>query len=248
MKMNPDEDAFGKIIYSHYKGEESSHCIERDDGYIDVWESGAVYFREFNDWSESEKEAMYYVEGKILDIGCGAGRHSLYLQKNNHEILAIDNSPDAIKTSKLRGLKNAKVMSLHDINPDLGVFDTILMMGNNFGLCGNPHNAKRLLKIFYAITSENGTIIAATANPYNTDLEEHLNYHQLNRTRGRLGGQLIIRIRIKKIKSPWMELLLVSPEELEEILKDTGWKIKNILNDKDDNFHYIAILGKVTNG
>ncbi|MHA1217652.1 MAG: class I SAM-dependent methyltransferase [Candidatus Heimdallarchaeaceae archaeon] len=242
--MINEEDLFGEILYAHYKDEDSAHVIERDDGHVSVYGSASFYFSEFKDWSDLEKEAMQYVGGEILDVGCGAGRHSLYFQKNKLNVLAIDNSPGAIKVCKLRGIKNAKLLSLHDIQPNLGMFDTIIMMGNNFGLFGNPTNAKKLLKTFYKITSDEGTIVAPSVNTYSTKNKDHLDYIELNRSRGRIGGQVLIRTRFKKLISSWMDLLLVSQEEMEEILKGTGWKLKHSLQEQEGSGSYIAILRK----
>jgi len=80
---------------------------------------------------------MEFVKGRVLDIGCGAGRHSLYLQKKGFDVLGIDSSPLAIKVCKLRGLEKAKVMAIEDINFKPDSFDRIIMMGNNFGLFGS---------------------------------------------------------------------------------------------------------------
>ena len=54
--------------------------IERDDGYIDAMGSKG-YFNGYKDWHSIEQKAMGFVKGKVLDVGCGAGRHSIYLQK-----------------------------------------------------------------------------------------------------------------------------------------------------------------------
>jgi SAM-dependent methyltransferase len=243
--LKDEEDAFGHEMYDFYQGKEVWEIIERDDGYIDVSLGAQRYFSEFEDWYDNEKEAMYYVEGKVLDIGCGAGRHSLYLQKNDFDVLGIDNSPLAIKVCKLRGLKKAKILSLHEIEPDLGKFDTILMLGNNFALTGNPQNARRTLKTFLEITSDNGRIIAEFLDPYSTDNEDHLEYHKLNRQRGRMGGQGIIRVRYKKYISPWFDFLLLSREELKELLTNTGWKIEELVEKNKQNPSYIAIIKKI---
>src|SRR2546427_10718949 len=86
---------------------------------------------------------MRYAQGKILDVGCGGGRISLYFQKRGFDVLGIDASPLAIKVCKLRGLQKARAMSITDVSSPLGMFDTILMIGNNFGLFGSPNRAKR---------------------------------------------------------------------------------------------------------
>ncbi|MDP2650044.1 MAG: methyltransferase domain-containing protein, partial [bacterium] len=58
----------------------------------------------------AEKDAMKFAGGRVLDIGCGGRRHSLYIQKKGFDVVGIDNSPLAIKISRLRGLKKAKVL------------------------------------------------------------------------------------------------------------------------------------------
>jgi 2-polyprenyl-3-methyl-5-hydroxy-6-metoxy-1,4-benzoquinol methylase len=85
---------------------------------------------------------MEFVKGRVLDIGCGAGRHSLYLQKRGFDVLGIDSSPLAIKVCKLRGLKQAKVMSIEELNFKPNSFDSVITLGSNFGLFGSFEKAK----------------------------------------------------------------------------------------------------------
>ena len=86
-------------------------------------------------------EGMRYVRDRVLDVGCGAGRHALYLQNKGFDVTGIDISSLAIKVCKLRGLKKAEVLSITQINSKPGKFNTILMAGNNFGLLENPKRA-----------------------------------------------------------------------------------------------------------
>src|SRR5437879_13599593 len=109
---------------------------------------------------------MRYAQGKMLDIGCGGGRISLYFQRRGFDVHGIDVSPLAIKVCKLRGLQKARVMSITDVRSRLGMFDTILMIGNNFGLFGTPNRAKRLLRQFYRSTSADALIIAESNDTY----------------------------------------------------------------------------------
>ncbi len=236
------QDAFGHEIYDYFNGERSYEIVERDDGYIDVSGGAKNYFSEYSEWQEYEKEAMKYVKGRVLDIGCGAGKHSLYLQNKGYEVLGIDNSPLAIKVCKERGLKKAMVLSITQINARLGKFDTILMMGNNFGLFGSFKRARWLLGKFENIATEDASIIAETRDPYQTSLKEHLEYHQLNRKRNRMPGQLRIRVRYKRYVTPWFDYLLVSKDEMAMILRDTNWRIKKFIDGKGGV--YIAIIEK----
>lgn len=237
------QDAFGHLLYDYYNGEENFEIVERDDGYILTDNLGTrVYFAEYTDWKKHQKSAIEHTKGRVLDIGCGAGRHSLYLQQNGYDVMGSDISPLAIKVCQQRGLKNTSLIPITRINAKLGHFNTILMMGHNFGLVGNFKRAQWLLKRFSAMTSADATIIADTFCPYQTDNPAHLEYHRYNRDRGRMSGQLRLRIRYKGYATPWFDYLQVSKSELEDILVGTGWTIERYYNSEKPT--YIAILRK----
>jgi len=242
--METKQDAFGQMLWNYYNGKEVFETIERDDGLINQL-NPVTYFLSIKNWQPSEQKAMEFVKGTVLDIGCGAGRHSLHLQEKGIETVGIDISPLAIKICKLRGLKQAKVMSIENLDFKLNSFETLLMMGNNFGLLGNFSKARKLLEQFYEITSKNAVIIAETRDPYKTDAPNHLAYHELNRKKGRMGGQVRIRIRFQKFINEWFDYLMVSQQEMVRILEGTGWKIKEFIDSETSN--YVAIIEKTVN-
>jgi len=238
------KDAFGSELLAAYKaaGNAGWEIIERDDGLMDASAGPRRYFSDYSDWSKRERQAMKLARGRVLDIGCGAGRFALYLQSAGFEVTAIDNSPGAIKVCKLRGVKKAIVRPIAEISkfrPDS--FDTAILMGNNFGLFGGLRQAKRLLKDLFKITSNQGQIIADATDPYQTNDPIHLQYQRFNRKRGRMSGQLRLRIRHGKIIGPWFDYLLISQEEMKEILTGTGWQVSKILSDKGPGYTAIII-------
>lgn len=78
-ELKPREDAFGQILSGVYGGSDAFEIVERDDGYIEAITAKA-YFSEYKDWPQIEQKAMEFVRGRVLDVGCGAGRMSLCLQ------------------------------------------------------------------------------------------------------------------------------------------------------------------------
>ena len=241
--MDSKRDAYGQEVWAFFQGKKSYEIVERDDGYIDFSKGAPSYFAEFKDWPKNQKKAIKYARGKVLDVGAGAGRVSLYLQKKKIDVIAIDNSPLAIKVCKKRGVKHTKVLPIEKIGTyKPKTFDTILMFGNNFGLFGSLKKAKTLLKKFHKITTPNALIITENIDPYKTEDQMHLQYHKFNKKRGRMPGQLRIRIRFGKYIGNWFDYLLVSKKEMKEILKDTGWKVKKFI-DAEDNM-YSAIIEK----
>lgn len=235
------QDAFGQTLLAYHNGEESFQVVERDDGYIDLIET-RIYFTKYDEWAPHEKGALAYAKGRILDVGCGAARHALYLQEKGCDVLGIDISPLAIKVCKLRGLKKAKVISVEKANFGSNSFDTIIMMGNNFGLFGSFKKARSLLKRFHGMTSEGALIIATTSDVYKTDNPDHLRYHKLNKVRGRMSGQVRIRVRFHRYATSWFDYLMVSKGEMRAILEGTGWGVKKFIDSDESN--YAAIIEK----
>lgn len=242
--MEPKKDAFGQEMRAFFSGKQVYGVVERDDGNIDS--SGvhpAAYFHEFKLWPKHQKVAIKYAKGKVLDVGAGAGRVSLYLQKRGFNVTAIDNSPIAIKICRKRGVRSAKILSFEEIGKfKMNCFDTIIMFGNNFGLFGSFNKAKVLIKKLHKITSVSALIIAETLDPYKTNDPLHLSYHKSNRKRGRMAGQARIRIRFRNYIGNWRDYLLVSKKEMKSILKDTGWKVKKFID--SGNSVYIAVIEK----
>jgi SAM-dependent methyltransferase len=243
--MRKHKDTFGAELLAARKslGRGVLEIIERDDGLISASPLPVRYFSEYPAWSRREKRAVRLVKGRVLDVGAGAGRFALYLQKLGHEVTAIDNSPGAIKVCKLRGVKKAQLRPILEVRGfPKGSFDTVLMMGNNFGLFGGYRRAKRLLKDFDRITSRDGQIIAEATDPYGTKDPLHLGYHRFNRSRGRMSGQLRLRVRHENTIGEWFDYLLVSRKELKEIVAGTGWRIAKIISDRGSG--YMVVLKK----
>lgn len=242
--MKKDQDAYGEQLLAQFKNRQAnSEIIERDDLYIDTGSEAGIYFSEYKDWLTLDKLAIKFARGRVLDVGCGAGRHALYLQQKGFDVTGIDNSPGAIKVCKLRGLKKALVRSVEDIDKfKADSFDTIQMFGNNFGLFGSFDNAQKILEKMRRVTSPKARIVALTLNPYMTDNPHHLSYLRRNKKLGRMGGQIRFRIRFGKIVGDWFDYLFVSPEEMKKIIGESGWQIEKFID--ADQLHYAVILTK----
>lgn len=243
MVINPSEDAFGCAMKAYLTDPGVMEIVERDDGLIDVGRMNfQMYMSSFEDWPETEQKAIAFARGRVLDVGCGPGRCALYLQEQGCDVVGIDASPGMIEVARSRGVKDARLMSLSDVRVAMGKFDSIVMMGNNFGLVASADQAKRYLKRFHRLTTADGRIIGETGDVYKTDNPDHLWYHEHNRQRGRMAGQLRLRIRYMKMKSPWFDYLFLSPDELQEIVAGTGWRIAELFH--PGGFNYAFVLKK----
>ena len=235
------DDAYGAMMLALLDDQASPEIIERDDGFVDAGNYSHVYVAPFRRWPGHNRRAMRFVRGRVLDVGCGAGRVCLHLQARGLEVVGIDISPGAVEVCRQRGVLDARVCRIEDVDASLGVFDTVVMLGNNFGLFGSKAKARRLLRRFHTLTSERGRIVAETRDIYHTDDPAHIAYHERNRRRGRMAGQARIRVRYRLAATPWFDYLMVSPSELVELLEGTGWHLARTIESGDI---YVAIIEK----
>jgi SAM-dependent methyltransferase len=241
--LKEHEDAYGRLLLAFLEGDTlAKEIVERDDGFINAGLGPAVYFDPFRRWPAHQRRAMRFVRGRVLDVGAGAGRVALHLQERGHDVVAIDISPLAVEVCRRRGVRDARVCRFEDIDDSLGRFDTVVMFGNNFGLFGGAAKAKRMLRRLHRLTKDGGRIVAESRGVYDTDDPEHLGYHERNRRRGRMAGQLRLRIRHRSYATPWFDYLIVSREEMEGLVADTGWRVARFL--EGENGVYAAVIEK----
>ncbi|WP_313808075.1 class I SAM-dependent methyltransferase [Flavobacterium sp.] len=152
------KDLFGKAILD-YQTNNSPEDLITETSISEADEMSVAYlFRSYKDMSKIERKALDLAKGTILDIGCGAGSHALYLQEKNFNVTAIDISPNAIEACKLRGLKNIAVENILDLNTE-EQFDTLLLLMNGTGIFGTLKETSKYLQKLKALLSKNGQIL-----------------------------------------------------------------------------------------
>jgi SAM-dependent methyltransferase len=237
-------DGYGELVLAALEqDEEILEIVEREDGFIMASRFGpSAYFAPYRKWPSRQRRALRLARGRVLDVGAGAGRVALHLQEKGHEVVAIDASPGAVEACKRRGVRDARLLRVEDADESLGVFDTIVMYGNNLGLLASRAKAPRILRRLHRITSERARILGECLDPYEGAPPEHLAYHARNRRRGRMGGQIRIRIRYRDVATPWFDYLFLSRPELEKLVAGTGWRLQRTID--DDGALYVAVLEK----
>ncbi|MFC6876689.1 class I SAM-dependent methyltransferase [Flavobacterium myungsuense] len=152
------KDLFGKAILDYQTNNSPEDLITETSISEEDEMSVAYLFRDFNAMPKLEQRALQLAKGKILDIGCGAGSHSLYLQDEMHlDVTAIDISENAIKACILREINNAKVQDIMTLENEK--YDTILLLMNGAGMCGKLKNVAAFLMKLKSLLNENGQIL-----------------------------------------------------------------------------------------
>jgi SAM-dependent methyltransferase len=238
-------DGYGEMLLAALEdgGSEMLEIVERDDGLIMASRFGvAHYLAPYRKWPSPQRRALRLARGRVLDIGAGAGRVSLRLQEKGHEVVAIDSSPGAVDVCRRRGVREARVLRLEEVDGRLGRFDTVVLYGNNLGLLGSRAKGRRLLRRLDRITTARARILGEILDPYPDAAPVHLAYHQRNRELGRMSGQIRIRIRYRDLATPWFDYLFLSRPELAELVEGTGWRLARTIDDASPI--YVAVLEK----
>ena len=169
-KNNPD--IFGKAIWEyHFHGKAEDivvHSPDFDDDVIPV----DYLFRTYSEMPPLEQKALHQCRGKVLDIGCGAGSHALFLQEEKGlQVTAIDTSEGAIEVCSLRGIKDVRTVSFEDFEGE--TFDTLLLLMNGTGIVGRmAHLDRFFLKLKTLLNPKGQVLIDSSDLSYLFDRDE----------------------------------------------------------------------------
>lgn len=150
------KDIFGKALLDYSNGNYIEDIVTStnisDEDVLPL----PYLFRDFKDMSKLEQKALELAKGKVLDVGCGSGSHSLYLQENHFDVKAIDISNGAIEVAQKRGVLNTEVLNILD---ETGRFDTILLLMNGTGIFQELIQVSKYLKHLKSLLHPNGQIL-----------------------------------------------------------------------------------------
>jgi SAM-dependent methyltransferase len=255
MDDGPRGDAFGEMIRDAYAVRTGVgprplaggrlprpviEIIERDDGLV----NGAPadhYLAEPGEWQPHDHRALRLCRGHVLDIGTGAGRTALELQRRSMAVTGLDISPGAIEVARKRGLRDTVLATVDEFAAaGTATYDTFLLLGNKLGLIESRERTPVFLDALARLANPGARLIAQGTDPYGTSDPVHTAYHQRNRERGRLGGQLRLRLRYRLARTDWFDYLNCSVEELSELVEGTAWRLKSV--DRADHPYYFAVM------
>lgn len=232
------KDLIGKAIWDFYYDndpedlETETSISERDELPV------AYLFRTFDEMNKIEQKALKLAKGKILDVGAGAGSHSLYLQNEKKlEVTALDFSPKSIEVCKARGIRNVACEDI--LKFDGEKFDTILLLMNGTGIFQSLNVIDVYLKKLQTLLSSNGQIlIDSTDILYMFDRDEDGGvYIPADGYYGELDYYLFYKGE-SEVPTKWLYL---DYNTLKKAAEHNGFKIEKILQEEDS---YLAKLTK----
>ncbi len=156
------KDLFGKAILDYQQGNYTEDLVTATSISEEDTLPLPYLFRSYAEMPKLEQTALQLSKGTVLDVGCGAGSHSLHLQnERNLDITAIDVSKGAIEACKLRGISKAIQTDVLDFS---GKFDTILLLMNGAGMCGKLKNIASFLLHLKGLLNDGGQILVDSSD------------------------------------------------------------------------------------
>lgn len=231
-------DIFGMAITAfHYHQDETDilvHSPDFDDDIIPV----NYLFRSYKKMPPLEQAALDLCRGKVLDVGCGAGSHALYLQEERKlEVTAIDISPGAVEISRERGLKDARVTNFFEVSAEK--FDTLLLLMNGTGIIGRLKNLDNFFSHSRRLLKDGGQILLDSSDLRYLFDEDEDGGIWVNPEDGYY-GELLFSISYKGTSSEEFEWLYLDYNSLELAAAKNEFTCE--LLKKGDHFDYLAIL------
>jgi SAM-dependent methyltransferase len=256
--MQSEEDALGTAMLDFQRGGLRGAARHRDGAT--TW-SAAVeenYFGDHADWAPAVRERYATLDGPVLDVGCGAGQHALFFQ-THHETVAFDVSPNAVRAARERGVEDARVLDMFELNDafDPDRFASALVNGTQLGLGGSLAGVAALLADLARVTHEGATALVDSYDParldagafggYRPDPREGVcrrTFHvEYERAAGGEGNGDDGDPTRERLVGPDLSFVLFSPERLRDACVGTPWCVASVAR-REEGAYYSATLSK----
>jgi len=232
------KDLFGKAILD-YQTNNSPEDIITETSISEEDEMSVAYlFRNFKQMPKTEQKALSLCKGRVLDVGCGAGSHSLYLQNEKKlDVTAIDISANAVEACKLRGIKDCRTINVLDLDNEK--YDTIILLMNGTGIFGKLKNITQYLEKLKSLINPGGQILIDSSDIiYMFDEDE--DGGKWIPTDTDYYGELTFTITYKGEKEEQFDWLYIDYNTMQNAAHANGLNCELIL--EGEHFDYLAKL------
>lgn len=232
-----NKDLFGTALLDYQTGNYTEDLITSTNISEEDVLPLPYLFRTFAEMPKLEQKALQLAKGSVLDVGCGAGSHSLWLQEKGLAVKAIDTSKGAIEVAKNRGVKNVELKALLD---ETERFDTILLMMNGTGIFQELQQVSVYLKKLKSLLNPDGQILIDSSDiRYMYEDDDGGLWLDLNQT---YPGELDYFLSYKGVEEAPMKWLYLDFETLKTACLTVGLKCEKVLDGA--HFDYLARISR----
>ena len=233
-------DPHGMAMLAFFEGDANAQVIVRRDDGLEESIPVRRFFRDASEFTTIENAALDLCRGHVLDVGAGAGIHSLVLQEKGLPVTSIDMSPHAVEIMKRRGVKDAHRADIFEFQG--GPYRTVLLLGRGIGMVERIDRLDRFLAHVQGLVSADGLVLLDSLDVRVADDPDQLAYHEANQKAGRYVGENRLRFAFRGKSGPTCGWLFVDADTLNERAEAANWRCDVILKEKNGN--YLARLRK----
>ena len=236
-------DPFGRAIHDHHRGNRDAPLIQRDGAWSQEHPIERVYFSAFDANDESGQWLESWFDGPLLDMGAGAGRHTLYFQEQ-FETVAIEVSDHLVETMCERGIEDARKGDMFALREQFerDRFRSALAIGTQAGLAGSMQGLRQYLGDLAHVTTPDATAVLDCYDPDRIDSEKVLGYRE-DPSRGL--AHLVMEFEYEGDVSDILLFRLFSPDRVREAVVGSGWTVAAVrYGDDGDSPSYRVALEK----
>lgn len=166
MLLKKHHDPMGAAIWDYFHSGKAERLVVQSSMFEDDELPAACLFRTEAEMPAWEQTALRLCRGRVLDIGAGAGCHSLVLQERGLDVTAIDISPLSVQTMRERGVRRAFAADVMDgaCADVAGPFDTLLLLMNGLGISGRLQRLPAFLSRLAELLAPDGQILADSSD------------------------------------------------------------------------------------
>lgn len=227
------KDLFGKALLDFYNKNYTEDLITSTNISGEDKLPLPYLFRHYSEMPKLEQMALELAKGHVLDVGCGSGSHSLYLQQKGLDVKAIDISEGSVSVAKGRGVKHVELKALLD---ETDTFDTILLLMNGTGIFEELSQMSKYLTHLKSLLKPKGQILIDSSDiqyMYEDDdgglwIDTNANYY----------GELDYFLSYKGKNEAPMKWLYLDFERLQLACEAVGLQCEKVMD--GEHFDYLA--------
>ncbi len=218
----------GFALRDYLAGDRDAEVIVRAEDGDEERTPARVFFREPAEFSPLDAAALDLCRGRVLDVGAGAGCHSLVLQARRLSVTALDVSPEAVAVMKRRGVRDVRCGDVFTFTGER--FDTLLVLMNGIGLVGTLDGLDGFLRDVPRLLTGGGQILLDSFDPGPADPELPRAY----------AGEMRFQLEYAGLRGAVYDFLFLDFETLRRHAEPAGWRCESIW--QEDEGHYLARL------
>lgn len=237
--MKKKTDAMGRAIAEYYEKGRAERLRVLSPMFDEDEIPVGMLFRSYGEMTAMERKALEMARGKTLDVGAGAGCHSLVLQERLADVTAIDISPMAAETMRRRGVRNVMEQDFFDMK---GQFDTILMLMNGIGIVGTIGRLPMFFRHLDTMLAPDGQLLCDSSDISYVFADEDGTPHYPDT--GCYYGELQYRMQYRDTRGEPFGWLYVDADTLKRIAAENGYQAEVVM--EGDHYDYLVGITKAT--